>query len=235
MRTQRTVFISRVSREFDTLAEELRSLLQAVGQAGRTQVAFRQEPDAETTLAKLSHYIRQCDIVLCLIGQYSGACPPDSSLDDPIHPAPPLHGKEKSWRDLLPPAFSKLSYTQWEVILARYWKKPVFIYFGQGHTPDHAQPSSDDDLSQQQQFVTWLIEERGLDRDYFATADRLGKLVLRDLWPRKLRRALWITTGIAAAAAAAVLFSPAPTSRTSRNKWPRKVRASPASADSSTK
>jgi hypothetical protein len=206
----RRVFISRVSREFDTLAEELRRLLEAVGERGRTQVGFRQEADADTTLAKLSGYIRESDVVLCLIGDFSGAGPPEGALGDAIHPAPGRPVRERVWRDLLPPGFGNLSYTQWEVVLARFWKKPVFLYFGRGHTPDAAGPSPQDDLENQQRFVGWLTRERGLDRDYFATPDGLAKLVLRDLWPRRLRRALWVTAGLIGTAAAAVLLIPRP-------------------------
>ena len=49
------IFISRVSRELGTHAEQLRNDLQGlVEEKVLTQVSFRQEPDTETTLQKLS-------------------------------------------------------------------------------------------------------------------------------------------------------------------------------------
>ena len=123
----RQVFISLVSREFGKVAEELRNQLQAIDKTGRTQLPFRQAAGTITTLSKLSQYIEQSDAVLALVGDYSGdysgGYPSDASLDDPIHPASPgASPVEDPWRSLLPEGFDQLSYTQWEVILARFWR-----------------------------------------------------------------------------------------------------------------
>ena len=74
----RPVFLSRVSREFGPVIEELRNLLQSVGIDGRTQLSFRQEPDADTTLAKLSQYVHDSRAVISLIGKLSGGYPSDA-------------------------------------------------------------------------------------------------------------------------------------------------------------
>ena len=46
----RRVFISRVSRELGSYAEELRNALQSVEIASRVQFSFRPEDDTETTI-----------------------------------------------------------------------------------------------------------------------------------------------------------------------------------------
>ncbi len=181
--TPRRVFLSRVSREFGLLAEDLRNLLQSTGHAARTQLSFRQEPDATTTLSKLSQYIHDSDTVLSLVGKLSGGYPPDTALDDPIHPAPPGGTAAKTWRDLLPGGFTKLSYTQWEVILARFWKKTLFFYFRSPKLRTKAPQPADDDLPHQELFASDLTKTKGLDRDYFATADQLKVLVLETSGP----------------------------------------------------
>jgi len=183
----RQVFISRVSREFGPLAEELRNLLQSVDHAGRTQLSFRQEPDADTTLAKLSQYIHQSHAVLCLTGILSGGYPSDPSLDDPIHPAPPAGSPHPTWRQLLPPGFQKLSYTQWEVILAKFWQKPRYLYFRSPDNPAPFNPTPVDDLPHQEQFLKYLTRHRSSDRDSFQDIKDLKILVLRDLWPRQAK------------------------------------------------
>lgn len=66
------IFISRVSGEFEKVAEALAADLRSKGMTGKLQVGFRQEPDAETTLDKLKKYIRDADAVVALIGQQSG-------------------------------------------------------------------------------------------------------------------------------------------------------------------
>ena len=84
--------------------------------------------------------------------QSNGGYPPDTALDDPIHPAPPAGTAATTWRDLLPGGFTKLSYTQWEVILARFWKKTLFFYFRSPKLRTKAPQTADDDLPHQELF-----------------------------------------------------------------------------------
>ncbi|MBC7979033.1 MAG: hypothetical protein H7Y36_00550 [Armatimonadetes bacterium] len=181
----RRVFISRVSRELGSHAEELRNALQSVEIAARTQLSFRQESDTETTLEKLSKYIHDSDVVLCLQGTYTGAFPPVSALDRPIHPAARTDRDEKTWRDLLPPSFENISYTQWEFVLSRYWQKTAFIFLASGHQPDSPKPRPEiDDLPQQQRFLNYLTSALGLDRNAFDHPDKLCRHALCSLWPQ---------------------------------------------------
>jgi hypothetical protein len=181
----RRVFISRVSRELGSHAEELRNALQSVEIAARTQLSFRQEPDTDTTLEKLSKYIHDSDVVLCLQGNYSGAFPPESALDRPIHPSARTDRNEKIWRDLLPYGFDNISYTQWEFVLSCYWRKTAFIFFASGHKPDSAMPNPEiDDIPQQQRFLSYLTDALGMDRNAFDHSDKLCRHALCSLWPQ---------------------------------------------------
>ena len=178
------IFISRVSREFGKYSEELVNALESVEIKTRTQPAFRQEPDAKTTLSKLSKYIRQSDIVLCLIGDYSGGFPADKALDRPIFPKPLPNRNESTWRDLMPSGMTRLSYTQWEFVLAQYWGKTFFLYQGLKHQPDTPSPNPKvDDLRQQKKFCHYIFQSTNHDRLSFSDPDKLCRHVLCDLWP----------------------------------------------------
>lgn len=143
-----------------------------------------QEPDTETTLEKLSKYIHDSDVVLCLQGTYTGGFPPVSALDRPIHPVARTDRDEETWRDLLPTGFENISYTQWEFVLSRYWEKPAFIFIASGHQPDSSKPEPEiDDLRQQQDFLNYLTSYFGFDRNPFDNRDKLCRDALCCLWP----------------------------------------------------
>jgi hypothetical protein len=106
-------------------------------------------------------------------------------LDGPIHPVVRQDRPEKTWRDLLPPGFDRISYTQWEFILARYWEKTTFIFFAGGHKPDTKAPAPGiDDLPQQVRFLEYLTETLGFDRSSFDLPDKLCRHALCSLWPQ---------------------------------------------------
>jgi hypothetical protein len=166
------IFISAVTSEFgkarDALAADLRSRDTLV----RVQSDFRQEADSETTLRKLHDYIRDCSAVVCVIGGRSGACPP-SAAAAPFLPT-------------LPPGISEASYTQWEFLLARHYKRRLSIYIANAdYVPDQQTPTGPDRPDLQQALIRLIVEEQGLDRSYFSNVDQLCRAVLKEDWPRK--------------------------------------------------
>ena len=61
--------------EFGMVRTALASDLRARRLEVRVQDDFRQEPDADTTVAKRHNYIRECDAVICIVGRRSGSVP----------------------------------------------------------------------------------------------------------------------------------------------------------------
>lgn len=166
------IFISAVTSEFgkagDALAADLRSRDTLV----RVQSDFRQEADSDTTLKKLHDYIRGCSAVVCVIGARSGACSP------PAAAAPFL--------PTLSPGISEASYTQWEFFLARHYKRRLSIYIANAdYVPDQPMPTGPDRPDLQQALLRHMVEEEGLDRNYFSNVDQLCRAVLKEDWPRK--------------------------------------------------
>ena len=175
-----TVFISGVSSEFRAARDLVASDLRARGLTVKVQRDFRQEANTDTTLAKLHHYIECCSAVVCIIGQRSGSCPPDSSAEP--------------FAALLPRGFARASYTQWELLFARHHKRRLSIYVANENFLPSTEPSpapGDDEL--QQAFVRHLVDHLGLDRSHFSTVHELGRRVLREDWPMLERsKPVWL-------------------------------------------
>jgi len=169
------IFISRVTGEFGKVAEALASDLRSKGVVGKLQVDFRQEENTETTLDKLELYIREADAVIALVGQRSGAYPPDLAA--------------AKWAHVLPTGIERASYTQWEVHFARYHKRRLSCYFGYDRGKEHEHyfpenpPDASDDPAAQTEYALWLTKTLGIDRDYFTSEDNLCRWVLRETWP----------------------------------------------------
>jgi tetratricopeptide (TPR) repeat protein len=162
------VFLSAVSSEFATARNEIASDLTARGLTVKVQRDFRQESDTETTLAKLAKYIRECDAVVHVAGQRSGAFPGEEEA--------------KPFLQVLPPGVTRASLTQFEFHFARHFKRKCYIYIARPNfAPDKQNPTTDDeDPAAQAKHVLGLEK---LDRDYFASNDQLCRLVLKSDWP----------------------------------------------------
>ncbi len=174
------LFLSRVSRDLGSHAERLRDTLAATGREGRSQPTFRQELDADTTLEMLNQYICETDAVLGLLGSLSGACPAEHSVHQTI---PGTESSPVTYQSLLPPGFTRLTYTQWEIVLAWFWKRPVNLYLATGHPPD-GPTSPDDDPALQAQWLDYLTRVRDTHPTPFANYDQLEARVLRDIFPK---------------------------------------------------
>ena len=75
------VFLSTVSSEFADARDALARDLLARGIEVRWQEMFRQEKASETLLGLLHDYVRDCQAVVCVLGQRSGACPPPKAAE----------------------------------------------------------------------------------------------------------------------------------------------------------
>jgi hypothetical protein len=166
------VFLSAVSSELGSARDALAASLRSRDLLLRVQSDFRQQAMADTTLRKLHDYIRDCSAVVCAIGQLSGAMPPAASA------APFAH--------MLPPGITEASYTQWEIFFARHYKRRLSLYLAtDAWQPDKSAPA-DNRPDLQQALIRYIVDEQGLDRDYFGNVDRLCHLVLKEDWPREL-------------------------------------------------
>lgn len=172
MGTPFRIFISAVSGEFATARAAVASDLRARGLEVKVQHDFRQETDTDTTLSKLERYIRGCDAVVALIGKQSGAMPPRAAA------APFAH--------MLPPGFSEASFTQWEILFARYHQRRLSLYVAVSEWNSDEPAVPDDRTELQAAFRVYLFDCLGLDRHEALTGvDALCRAMLREDWPVK--------------------------------------------------
>ncbi len=165
------VFLSAVSSEFEKARTQVACDLRSRGLEVKVQDDFRQEVDADTTLRKLHDYIRDCDAVVCIMGERSGTIPPEPA-------ARPFVAM-----GILPPELVQASYTQWEFFFARHHHKRLSRYLANpDYVPDKPQPTSSDSPELQSQFVAYLLG-LGLDYTPFSIVDELCRRVLREDWP----------------------------------------------------
>jgi tetratricopeptide (TPR) repeat protein len=159
------IFISGVTSEFGEARDALSSDLRARGHTVRVQSDFQQRPENETLLGALAAYIDECDAVICVVGRYSGACPPERAAT--------------RLSSALPKGVKEASYTQWEWFLARHGNLPTYVYMpSDDYAPDRY-PSVGDRTDLQRAFVESLRAE-GIHYTLFSTAEELRIAVLRD-------------------------------------------------------
>lgn len=167
------VFISAVSGEFESARNAVGADLRARDCAVTIQSDFKQGPDSVTLLKSLYDYIRDCSAVVCLIGKRTGAYPP-------------LVATER-FKDLLPPGMTEASYTQWEYLFARHFKRRTYVYVANDDwTPD--KPGAPD--NKQTAFVQYLKDE-GTHRTPFSTIDQLGRAVLKEEFSSETAQSSW--------------------------------------------
>ncbi len=144
------IFLSCVSTEFRSYRLKLANQLGALkGQPFEVKVQEDFQQGGYTLLEKLADYIQNCDLVIHLVGDASGAQP------TPEH--------ERSLLQKLGQTDVALnagwSYTQWEYHLARLFHKNVFVYLAKSGAPrDCGWPihQSEDDAQLQQDHIQSL-------------------------------------------------------------------------------
>ena len=168
------VFISCVSTEFRSyrlrLANQL-GVLKGSPCDVKVQEDFQQGGD--TLLDKLADYVRECDIVIHLVGNACGARP------TPAHERTLLrHLGEPD--DVELPGWS---YTQWEYRLARRFHRRVLVYFAQAEAPrDCGLPVTQvDEDAQLQRAHTAAIRDSGEHWTTVGDCHAFVREVFRDL------------------------------------------------------
>jgi len=172
------IFLSSVSAEFRSHRDALRHDLTRPNVSVAVQEDFI--ATGTETLDMLDDYIRQCDAVVHLIGDMTGAPAQGPSLElirarypDVVDKLPPL-------APFLQPGAPALPYTQWEAWLALYHGKPLIIA-----VPDDAAPRDERytlisaQRAAQQAHLQRLAEVERYPGIRFASPDRLAVDVLR--------------------------------------------------------
>jgi tetratricopeptide (TPR) repeat protein len=162
------LFVSAVSSEFGSARSQIASDLRARGITVKVQDDFRQEAGAETTLALLHNYIRDCDAIICIVGRRHGTWPPEAAV--------------RPFLSALPASLTMASYTHWELFFARRYQKRVSLHIaGAGSQPEVA-AISDEDPALQTAF-TAFIKNHGYNYMPFVTPEQLRINILREDWP----------------------------------------------------
>jgi len=134
--THRTfrVFISAVTGELGSHRRDVARVLRRKGLEVREQEHFRQGP--ATLLEQLRDYIRDCDAVIVLVGEFCGAVPSNEHAAAlGVVSAFTSYSKATSQ--------ARASFTQWEYLLAKHFGKPTYVFLTQpGFTPDR--PNTED-------------------------------------------------------------------------------------------
>ena len=119
------IFLSTVSSEFrsyrDRLAEKLK----------RPNLSLHVQEDfiaaGTDTLDKLDDYIRECEAVVHLVGDMTGAMASRSAVAAITERYPDLATRFPPLAETLSTGTPALSYTQWEAFLALYHRKVLII------------------------------------------------------------------------------------------------------------
>ena len=156
------IFISAVTSEFGKARDAVAADLRARGHEVTVQSDFRQSPDSETLLGTLAEYIRDCHAVVCIVGKYSGAFPPALAI-------------ERFSLEL----GKQASYTQWEFVFARHYKRRAYVYIASGdYKPDGKSPASD--RADLQRAYLNSLKDDGVHYTKFSDANELRIAILRD-------------------------------------------------------
>lgn len=171
------LFLSTVSAEFKSYRERLRHLLDRPNVTVKVQEDFIVTGDE--TLEMLDAYIRECDGVIHLVGDMSGAMAKPPSVVAMREQYPDLV-ERLPLAEFLQPEGPSLPYTQWEAWLALLHGKPLIIA---APTPDaprdpdyHLDPAQQD---LQQAHLTRLKEVARYAGVQFSGKEHLAAEVLR--------------------------------------------------------
>src|SRR5215813_5833502 len=119
------IFLSTVTAEFRSYRDALRRDLDRPNVTVKVQEDF--VATGTETLDKLDDYIRQCDAVIHLVGDMTGALAQGPSVAAIRERYPDLAQRLPPLAPVLVPDAPALSYTQWEAWLALYHRKVLVI------------------------------------------------------------------------------------------------------------
>jgi hypothetical protein len=169
------IFLSTVSDEFRDYRDQLRHDLTRHNVEVKVQEDFKDL--GMVTLDKLDEYITNCDAVVHLVGEMTGAAAESESTTSLLAKYPDLP-------DRLPPLRQPLadgravSYTQWEAWLALYHRKPLVIAKADDAAPRGPKyaPTEDSRAAQQEHLARFSAIER-YPGGTFTGPDNLAKQI----------------------------------------------------------
>lgn len=183
------IFLSMVTKEFQLCRKVLTGdLRRSLSIEVKAQEDFGGH--SGTLLEKLDAYIKQCDLVIHLIGQEAGTSPPKEAVDRLKEMHPDLAGKVPCLAEMfLKGEEFQVSYTQWEAYLAIYHHPNGLFVLNhlppESHLPDDA--TTDRGLDSSQQSHLKCLLELGWDcTSTFSEPKDLSTVVLRNLCDRHL-------------------------------------------------
>ena len=138
------IFLSTVSAEFRSYRDALRHDLDRPNVTVKVQEDFI--ATGTETLDKLDEYIRQCDAVIHLVGDMTGASTSPTAVAAIRHRYPDLAERLPVLDPFLEPGAPALSYTQWEAWLALYHRKVLIIAEPQDGAPRGAKSEATGEL-----------------------------------------------------------------------------------------
>jgi hypothetical protein len=198
------IFLSTVSDEFRDYRDQLRHDLTRHNVEVKVQEDFK---DLGTvTLNKLDVYITNCDAVVHLVGDMTGAAAKPESTKSMLAKYPDLPDRLPPLRQPLADGLA-ISYTQWEAWLALYNRKLLVIAKADDAAPRGPQyaPTDDSRAAQQEHLARLAAVERYPGGAPFTSSDDLAKQILSgailDMLAVADNRRIKIRTAIAAVAA----------------------------------
>jgi tetratricopeptide (TPR) repeat protein len=168
------LFLSCVSVEFRSYRLKLANQLGALkGRPHEVKVQEDFQQGGHTLLDSLSDYVRECDLVIHLVGDACGARPtPEHERTLLRHLGEPDSTPAPGW-----------SYTQWEYHLARRFGKRMLVYFAATEAPRDCGPTvnQSDDAAALQQTHAQHIRDSGEHWGTFRDLHQFVREVFHDL------------------------------------------------------
>ena len=174
------IFLSTVSAEFRSYRDALRHDIDRPNVTVKVQEDFI--ATGTETLDKLDEYIRQCDAVIHLVGDMTGARANSTAVAAIRKRYPDLAERLPVLKSFLKPGARGLSYTHWEGWLALYHGKVLIIAAPIDGAPrDKCYQLNKDQRAAQQEHLERLQIVGRYPEIHFANADRLAVEILRAL------------------------------------------------------
>jgi hypothetical protein len=172
------LLLSTVSDEFRNYRDMLRGLLQRPNVTVHVQEDFI--ATGTETLDKLDVYIRDCDAVIHLTGDMTGAWARPATLQALRARYPDLAERLPPLKPSLDSGNPPLSYTQWEAYLAVYHRKALVIAVPEPGTPRDARYQIEADRQASQRAHLERLRALGRNAEItFGNSDQLAAAILR--------------------------------------------------------
>jgi hypothetical protein len=172
------IFLSTVSNEFRSYRDRLAEKLKRPNLSVHVQEDFIAA--GTETLDKLDDYIRECEAVVHLVGDMTGAMASPSAVAAIKERYPDLANRFAPLAETLSTGTPQLSYTQWEAFLALYHRKILIIATPADGAPrDPTYRKNDAETASQQTHLQRLKSCHRYPEFSFSNADDLIIEVLR--------------------------------------------------------